>query len=371
MMLKSMRLTVSLMALSAALNGAAEARNRVIDGGNVSACNVATTFGSIPTDSFVEIPIGIYSSACAATPTTPFSINVGGTSFSSIFVNENGVISLGGPINDAPSTPLADLTTIAFAPFFADGFLPDNDALKYGWTDPSVGFANSLWITWDNFLPQGNTTATPNIMQLGIAQVGASGDFDLILNYEILNWDSATIGAQAGVTNGAATDVVLNGATTPGAYLGTFDETTEVCSGNPATALACNKINDGSQPIGNPDPSNPSNGYYLFKFRGGVLVGGGGDADGDGVGDADDQCPATAIPERAPTTGVLGRRRYALTVAGKTTFSAGPGARLSFTVADTAGCSCTQIAERLFLSASHLRSGCSAEAMRTWINGLP
>ena len=93
------------------------------------------------------------------------------------------------------------------------------------------------------------------------------------------------------------------------------------------------------------------------------------DADADGVLDALDQCPATAIPERAPTAGNLGQARYALRSG--FTFSMGPKAKTIYTTTDTAGCSCEQIVAALGLGKGHLKFGCSKGAMKAWILGLP
>jgi hypothetical protein len=254
----------------------AMARRVISDGGNVSACGFDGTFGTIPTDGAVSIPIGIYDSSCAASPTQGFSLNIGGTFYDQMFVNENGIVSFGAPIGDSPATPLGSLTSPAFAPFFADGANTTATSLKYGWTDSSVGFPNSIWLTWDSFTPEGDPNAAPNIFQLGIVDLGA-GDFDLIFNYESINWDSPTIGAQAGVVTSLGAAFLLPGAGIPGAYFGTDDISSgsSVCnSATPSTALACNKINDGSQAVGGIDAITglPSNGYYLFKFRDGVLL---------------------------------------------------------------------------------------------------
>lgn len=255
--------------------GPADARRRISDGGNVSACAFQTTFGTIPTDGSVSIPIGIYDTGCATTPTQAFSLNIGGTFYNSMFVNENGIVSFGAPITAGPATPLGNLTSPAFAPFFADGMLGDPLSLKYGWTDSSVGFPNSLWLTWDSYLPQGNSTSAPNIFQMGFVDLGA-GDFDLIFIYEDINWDMGAIGAQAGVVTSPGNALLLGGAGLSGAYLGIEDISSGagVCnSATPSTALACNNTNDLSNPVGAIDDNgNPSNGYFLFKFRNGVLL---------------------------------------------------------------------------------------------------
>ena len=74
---------------------------------------------------------------------------------------------------------------------------------------------------------------------------------------------------------------------------------------------------------------------------GAVAPGWAADADDDGVDDAVDACPATVIPEGVPTKALL-PLHYALTNA-DTTFNTFKGQESSFTTADTAGCSCTQI----------------------------
>lgn len=251
-------------------------KRAVVDGGQVSACQAVQPTSTTPT----TIALGV-STNFDCTLNQTFSINLGGTTYSSVVVNQNGIVSFGGAVAGNPeTTALSSLGIPAFAPFFADGAFvaSDPDALKYGYTTPQVGFPNSFWLTWNNWVPEANPTAEPNIFQLGIVDVGA-GDFDLIFNYERINWDSATTGAQAGLTlgTGVAGTLLLAGSGIPSAYLG-FDDTSSGSSScqsaAPATALACNKINDGSQPVGRTDGATGqlSNGYYLFKFRNGQLV---------------------------------------------------------------------------------------------------
>ncbi len=94
------------------------------------------------------------------------------------------------------------------------------------------------------------------------------------------------------------------------------------------------------------------------------------DCDGDGIAEADDQCPGTSIPENVPTSG-LGVNRFAL-VDGDTTFDTnapnGVGPQVSFTTEDTAGCSCEQIIDALGLGNGHRKFGCSVGAMQNWVS---
>ena len=94
------------------------------------------------------------------------------------------------------------------------------------------------------------------------------------------------------------------------------------------------------------------------------------DSDGDGLGDACDACAVgTVIPEAAPTV-TLQPNHYAL-VDGDTVFDTevvgnGNNAR-TFTLADTAGCSCEQIVAATGAGNGQLFHGCTVETMEDWI----
>jgi hypothetical protein len=99
------------------------------------------------------------------------------------------------------------------------------------------------------------------------------------------------------------------------------------------------------------------------------------DSDGDGVFDAVDLCPATVIPESVPERS-LASWRFALTddAAGEEgapiPFTAQP-ANYTYTTADTAGCSCSQI---LSITgnrrATERRSGCTRSTMERFLEAV-
>lgn len=110
-----------------------------------------------------------------------------------------------------------------------------------------------------------------------------------------------------------------------------------------------------------------------------LVIEGVADTDGDGVLDALDVCPDTVIPEGVPTVR-LGINRFALVdgdgvfdtaTRGRggivSAYSRAPRTDLSFTIEDTAGCSCEQIIEAQDLGNGHVKFGCSIGAMREWV----
>jgi Putative metal-binding motif len=93
------------------------------------------------------------------------------------------------------------------------------------------------------------------------------------------------------------------------------------------------------------------------------------DEDGDGVCGDGDWCPGTMIPEGVPTV-VLKPNHFAL-VDGDGVFDTitrgnGNGPGYSYTIEDTAGCSCEQIIDALLLGDGHVKHGCSISAMEDW-----
>ncbi len=125
---------------------------------------------------------------------------------------------------------------------------------------------------------------------------------------------------------------------------------------------AVDLINDGTTPAYLPLRSSDHDGLVLHLTT---------DLDGDGVADALDRCPGTVIPESVPTI-ELGTNRWALVDEDgifDTTLPRGHGNGLdrSFTIQDTAGCSCEQIIDELHLGNGHTKFGCSTGVMEEWI----
>ncbi len=117
-------------------------------------------------------------------------------------------------------------------------------------------------------------------------------------------------------------------------------------------------INDDSSPLASSD----HDGLVLFLTK---------DRDSDGVFDSLDACPATSIPEGAPSNG-LGTNRWALMDSDFAFDTSSPkgkgkGPKRSYTTSDTAGCSCQQIIAAMGLGKGHSKFGCSTGVMNSWM----
>lgn len=259
--------------ISFGLATAANARGTVLDG-SIDICSVEVFYGDIPSNGAVEVALGTFNAddginqfgtTCDAlthpnTTFNPFSVNIGGTLYDKMFVHENGILTFGAPIAADPSTPLFTLAVPAIAPFFANGLLPANGSLEFGWSG-----ADTYWLTWFGLEEEGGVAGVRNRFQVAIKSLGG-GDFDLIFNYDLIEWDPG----QAGFTDGAGGGFLFPGAGIAGGYLGDDNPLTPLdCS---PTSLACNLFNDGTGPGSIDFENNLRTGYYKYEFRNGILT---------------------------------------------------------------------------------------------------
>ena len=89
------------------------------------------------------------------------------------------------------------------------------------------------------------------------------------------------------------------------------------------------------------------------------------DADGDGVSDVDDVCPGTVLPDKIPGLKV---KRFAANDAG--VFVDAKGTPSGYRIADTGGCSATQIIAAAGLGNAHNRFGITRSGLDAWVASL-
>ena len=200
---------------------------------------------------------------CTGTQTGPakvplgFNMNFFGTSYSGVYVNNNGNLTFDSALSVFSPFGLAQTSHVIIAPFFADvdtrqgvvvnfgtGTLGGNNVFVANW--PGVrcfGETNGLSIPVDNF-----QVVLVDRPDLGVGPKGDS--FQIEFNYQTIQWDAGTASggntqcqaqknadaAAAGFSNGTPTpgdSFELPGSQTPGAFL----------DSNASTGLSTHSVN--------------------------------------------------------------------------------------------------------------------------------
>jgi hypothetical protein len=236
-----------------------------------------------------------------------FSINFFGSNFSSGYINNNGNMTLTGPLDIFTPFGITGGTTAMLAPFFADvDTRADSGLVTFG-TD-TVGGNAAFAINWIDVNYFDSTLDHPedtrNSFQLVLidrSSLGA-GDFDFEFNFDHVGWETGQASggdinglggasAHVGWTNGAGTFLELPGSGDNGAFL----------DGGPDALIGNQRDSDLSA-------GGFTEGRYFFQVRNGEVQppGDGDDGGGDGV---PEPATLTLLGLGLAGAGVIKRRR--------------------------------------------------------------
>ncbi|MBV9676823.1 MAG: PEP-CTERM sorting domain-containing protein [Acidobacteriaceae bacterium] len=127
-------------------------------------------------------------------------INLFGQTYTSVYINTNGNVTFGGPLNNFVVNGLADGVGVPiFAPFFADVDTTSAGTVSYG--NLTVNGRTAFVVDWTGVGYYSRGTDKTNTFQLALfnrADTGA-GNFDLEFNYGQIQWET---GNANGGTNG-------------------------------------------------------------------------------------------------------------------------------------------------------------------------
>ena len=209
-----------------------------------------------------------------------FTLNFFGQSFSRLYVNNNGNVTFDGPLGTYTPFQLNTTNREIIAPFFADVDTrgTGSDPVTYGYGSTTYQGHPAFCVNWVSVGYYAGHTDKLNSLQLLLVDRSdvASGDFDIVMNYDTITWEtgdasggsgglggaSARVGYSNGVdrsfelpgsgTNGALLDSNLvsglvhssRNSSTPGRYV------FHVRSGDAATGhqIAGSVLNDNSSP---------------------------------------------------------------------------------------------------------------------------
>lgn len=190
-----------------------------------------------------------------------FSMDFFGTTYTDLFVNNNGNVTFNGPLGTYTPFDLLSTATPIIAPFFGDVDTrgAGSGLVQYG--QDTLGGRNVFGVNWIGVGYFGAHDDKLNSFQLIItdrSDIGA-GDFDFEFNYDQIQWETGDASggagglggdsARAGWSNGVATSFELAGSAVDGAFL----------DGGP------NALISGSRLSNTP-------GQYIFQVRNGQVT---------------------------------------------------------------------------------------------------
>ena len=212
-----------------------------------------------------ELPPNDDGSTPAAVP-VGFPVNFFGTSYTHLFVNNNGNVTFGSPMGTF--TPFALSGAIGraiIAPFFADVDTrgSGSDVVRYSMGATTVGGRQAFCVNSINVGYFGSHFDKLNSFQLVLvdrSDVGA-GDFDLEFNYDQIQWETGDASGGSGGLGGISAGVGFSAGTgEPGTF---FEFTGSRVPGSFLDSNAATGLIHGSR-------NSTQLGRYLFQVRNGA-----------------------------------------------------------------------------------------------------
>lgn len=220
----------------------------------------------------------ISSAACSANDLTanddgssaevdlPFDLNFYGTTYSSLWVNNNGNVTFDGPLTTYTPFGLIAARTPIIAPFFADVDTRGaaSNVVQFGYGETIYDGRPAFCVNWIDVGYYPSASDKLNSFQLLLVDRSdvASGAFDTLFNYEKIQWESGSAsGGSSGVGGAPARAGFASGSDTAGASV-------ELEGSGVSGAFL------DSSPTGLIHQSENSlvNGRYIYKVRSGQVL---------------------------------------------------------------------------------------------------
>ena len=193
-----------------------------------------------------------------------FELDFFGTTYDSLYVNNNGNVTFTHPVSTYTPFSLITTSTPMIAPFFGDVDTThrDSDVVRYGAT--TYGGRPAFCVLWAGtgvgyYFARVDKLNDFQLLLVDRSDV-APGDFDIVFNYDRIEWEtgeaSGGVGglggasARVGWSNGSTESFELAGSAVNGAFL----------DSNTASGLIHNSLN------------STQNGRYIFFVRNGVVL---------------------------------------------------------------------------------------------------
>lgn len=196
----------------------------------------------------------------------PFELNFYGTTYSSLWVNNNGNVSFDGPLSTYTPFGLLATQTAIIAPFFADVDTRGvgSEPVRYGYGETTYNGRPAFCVNWVNVGYYNSRADKLNSFQLLLVSRpdAGAGAFDIVFNYDQIQWETGEasggvngfggVPARAGFSSGsgiAGSATELPGSGEPGAFLDSS-----------GTGLIHSRL------------GSTSDGRYVFRVRGDGVI---------------------------------------------------------------------------------------------------
>jgi hypothetical protein len=193
----------------------------------------------------------------------PSSINFFGTSYSALYVNNNGNVTFDAALGHYTPDNIVTTTRAIIAPFFADVDTrgPGSGLVQYGAT--TFGGRPAFCVNWVNVGYFNSRTDKLNSFQLLLVDRAdqGPGDFDIIFNYNQVQWETGGasggtdglggFSARVGYSNGSTASLELPGSAVPGSFIDTGTSALTAGSrGSSVTGRYIFAVRNGAAPTG-------------------------------------------------------------------------------------------------------------------------
>ena len=229
---------------------------------------LAAPASATPIDgTYTKTSLGRTDDGSSAAVALGFTMNFFGTSYSTIYINNNGNVSFGGAVNAYTPAGLSGvLTHPMIAPFFADVYTSaaSSGIVSYESRAAGVGGRPTFGVEWPRVNYYNDSTgAKQDTFELLIVSRSdlAAGAVDIYFNYGSMKWET---GNASGGVNGLGGSCATAGFSAGSGKAGTFYEL-------PGSGLCGSLIDGGSKQLQTATNDGVA-GQWLFAIRGGNLV---------------------------------------------------------------------------------------------------
>jgi hypothetical protein len=245
--IRSIKLLITTLSLLATTLPAYSAARRNLPGFSTN------TLPANDDDSTGQVPIG-------------FTINLFGTSYSSLYVNNNGNVTFDNALSEFTPFSLTSTATKIIAPFFGDVDTRGAGSGLVTYGNATVNGHNAFGVEWPNvgyYNSQTNKKNTFELVLIDRSDLGV-GNFDVEFNYDQIQWET---GGASGGSNG------LGGSSARAGYSNGISG-----AGNASFELTGSAINGafldgGPNALVTHDLNDPTLGRYVFSVRNGAVSG--------------------------------------------------------------------------------------------------